>query len=182
MLNKQQQEFISALADDNGHIRPQDVIDAARPEESPIHRMFPWDVGEAAHRHWLDVACRLIRFVKLEIRVDRSIVAVPGYIIDPQRDLRVKRYLDVRLAREDAETSRLALLEELERIAQAIRRAQKVAMALGLQDELAQLLQDVSQLQTKAERRRAERAARQTKRAPRGRKRGGRREGGEARV
>jgi hypothetical protein len=179
MLNKQQQEFISALADNNGHIRPQDVIDAARPDDSPIHRMFPWDVGEAARRHWLDVACRLIRFVKLEIRVDRSIVAVPGYIIDPQRDTRVKRYLDIRLMREDAETARLALLEELERIAQAIRRAQKVAMALGLQDELNRLLQDVSSLQTKAERKRAERAARRT--ASRGRKRG-RREGGEARV
>lgn len=45
----------------DGLIRPADVIDAARAEESPLHPLFTWDDCEAAHQYRLIEARNLLR-------------------------------------------------------------------------------------------------------------------------
>lgn len=43
-----------------GHLRPADVVEAARPEDSPLHKKFEWDDSEAAERYRVWQARQLI--------------------------------------------------------------------------------------------------------------------------
>ena len=59
-------ETLQALADDNdGVLRPADVVVAATPPSSPLHKYFTWDDAKAAHEHRLDQARRLMRVTVL---------------------------------------------------------------------------------------------------------------------
>lgn len=51
----------------DGVIRPVDVVEAARDEESPLHDWFQWDDDEAAHQYRLLQARNLLRvYVNVE--------------------------------------------------------------------------------------------------------------------
>ena len=58
--------FIRNLADDDGLIKPERVVEAARPKTSPIHDQFEWNNTEAAEKYRLLQASELIR-VSVEI-------------------------------------------------------------------------------------------------------------------
>ena len=76
-----QLEALKAIAKrDGGFLRPQAVVDAARPEESPLHGAFCWDDTEAARLYRLDQAQRLIRRFTIEIESDGETVSVPAFI------------------------------------------------------------------------------------------------------
>lgn len=65
---------------DGGLLRPQAVVDAARPKNSPLHGAFCWDDTEAARLYRLDQAQRLIRRFTIEIESDGETVEVPAFI------------------------------------------------------------------------------------------------------
>lgn len=53
----------------DGKVRPVDVVEAARDEDSPLHGYFTWDDSEAANQYRLEEARRLLRvFVVTELR------------------------------------------------------------------------------------------------------------------
>ena len=65
---------------DGGKLRPQAVVDAARPEDSPLHGAFCWDDTEAARLYRLDQAQRLIRRYTVEVERNGDTVSVPVFI------------------------------------------------------------------------------------------------------
>ena len=67
-------------ARDGGFLRPAAVVEAARPENSPLHGAFCWDDTEAARLYRLDQAQRLIRRFTIEIESDGDVVDVPAFI------------------------------------------------------------------------------------------------------
>jgi hypothetical protein len=67
-------------ARDGGLLRPAAVVEAARPENSPLHGAFCWDDTEAARLYRLDQAQRLIRRFTIEIESDGDVVDVPAFI------------------------------------------------------------------------------------------------------
>ena len=76
-----QLEALKAIAKrDGGLLRPQAVVDAARPEDSPLHGAFCWDDTEAARLYRLDQAQRLIRRFTIEIESDGETVDIPAFI------------------------------------------------------------------------------------------------------
>lgn len=76
-----QLDALKAIAKrDGGLLRPQAVVDAARPEDSPLHGAFCWDDTEAARLYRLDQAQRLIRRFTIEIESDGETVEVPAFI------------------------------------------------------------------------------------------------------
>jgi hypothetical protein len=152
MISKAKADFIRTLADATGHIEPGRVVAAARPADSIIHDEFNWDPNAAAMNHWMDTARGLIRFVKLEVMIERQTVIAPYYVPDPEREPKSKRYCSLNSATRDAALAKSILLAELDRIVQLIRRAQQIAAVLGLADELAELLDNVTELKTAAER------------------------------
>ena len=159
MISKQKSDFIRSLAFADGHIDPNRVIEAARDPSCIIHDEFDWDIDSAAQKHWVDQAQSLIRFVKLEVIIERQTVIAPYYVPDPLRPPKSRNYLELTIAGRDRAIAQQVLIAELDRIAAAIKRAKEIAAVLGLTDELDTLLGDVHVLRTAAERRREERTA-----------------------
>jgi hypothetical protein len=55
------------IAERDGTVTPEAVLEDARSEDSPLHRFFEWDDGAAAERYRLDQAAGLIRRYTVEI-------------------------------------------------------------------------------------------------------------------
>jgi hypothetical protein len=159
LLSREKQDFLKSLADVDGRIDPEAVIDAARNPACVLHKDFEWDVSRAAQKHWVHRACELIRFVKLEVRISKQTIVSPYYVVDPEREKKTTTYLELTRASHDRELAEQVLRAELDRIAQCVQRAQKIALVLGMAADLKRLLKDVTALQTKAQRVQAARAA-----------------------
>jgi hypothetical protein len=176
MISKAKADYLRGLADTAGHIDPRRVVDEAKNPANPLFDEFDWDVEAAAEAHWLETARSLIRFVKLEVTIQRQTVVAPYYIVDPLRPPRSRRYLELSRAAHDITIAQQVMTSELERIASQIRRAQEICRVLGMSDELEALLSDITQLKTIAEKRaeeKKEKARRKkgSKKAPRARQR-----------
>lgn len=64
-----------------GRLTPGAVVDAARPEDSPLHKLFEWDDAKAAEAHRLSQARGLIRCVQVVVESSEPtplFVHVPG--------------------------------------------------------------------------------------------------------
>lgn len=61
---------IAALRRDDGTIHPEDIVEAAREEASPLHRYFEWDDSAAAAAWRIEQAQRLLRVTVTLIPVD----------------------------------------------------------------------------------------------------------------
>jgi NTP pyrophosphatase (non-canonical NTP hydrolase) len=177
MISKQKADYIRTLADAAGHIDPNLVVEAAKDPTSPIHDEFVWDTDAAAAAHWVETARQLIRFVKLEVTIQRQTVIAPFYVSDPLRAPKSRRYLELSRAARDIAIAQQVMQAELERIAAAIRRAQQIAAVLGMTEELADLLNDVTMLKTVSEKKAEEKAEKKRRKkrggksTPRGRAR-----------
>lgn len=77
-----QLEALKAIAARNdGLLRPADVVEEARDENSPLHGAFCWDDTEAARLYRLDQAQRLIRKFKVVIEESKGkTIEVPVFI------------------------------------------------------------------------------------------------------
>ena len=53
-------------------LRPEDVVEAAQDEKSPLHRFFTWDEEKAAEEYRLWQARKLIASVTIEIRGEKT--------------------------------------------------------------------------------------------------------------
>lgn len=51
----------------HGHLHPEDVVEAARPANSPLHSKFNWDDTDAAHQYRLWQARQLISITILTV-------------------------------------------------------------------------------------------------------------------
>ena len=155
MISQAKAAFVRGLETADGYIDPDDVVAAARAKTSPIHDEFNWNTDEAAREHWRETARRLIRFVRLETEIQNVTVIAPMYVKDPLPQSR--KYVEITRANADREIAERVMVDELDRIASAIRRAQNVAAVLGLSGRLEAMLADVTRLRTRAERRAVER-------------------------
>lgn len=64
-------ETLEEIREENGgKLRPQDVVDAARAEKSPLHHYFDWDDTHAAEQHRLWQSRQLIKRVRIVIADD----------------------------------------------------------------------------------------------------------------
>lgn len=143
MISADKADLIRSLADPDGYIEPSAVITEARSPRSLLHEDFNWNVQEAAEAHWLETARRLIRFVKLHITIQHREISCVHYVVDPERPPKSKRFIDLTIAAQHRNMAQQILLDEMERITAAVRRAQQVAMVLGLSAQLDALLQDI---------------------------------------
>ncbi len=119
----------------NGRLAPADVVDAARDPESPLHSHFTWDDTEAAEKYRLSQARTLIRTVKLEITVRDVPLSVVGYVRDPDADAKTAGYRSVMSLRSEEDAARAAIVDEMKRVGNAVRRAKGLAAVLGVVDD-----------------------------------------------
>lgn len=68
-----------------GELTPEDVLNDAQDENSPLHTFFEWDDSAAAHQHRLQQARGLIRaVVAVYVRNDRPAMRTRAYVHIPQ--------------------------------------------------------------------------------------------------
>lgn len=130
-----------------GRLRPADVVDAARPADSPLHSHFEWDDGAAAERYRLNQARTLIRSITINVTVREMPVSVVAYVRDPElQDTHDSGYRNVIQLRSEEDNARAVIIEEMKRVASAAQRAKSLAAVLGLTaeiEEIARLAQTV---------------------------------------
>lgn len=68
-----------------GELTPEDVIEDAKHDNSPLHSFFEWDDGEAAHQYRLQQARGLIRaVVAIYVSDDKPAVRQKAYVHIPE--------------------------------------------------------------------------------------------------
>jgi hypothetical protein len=108
-----------------GKLKPHDVVDAARYEDSPLHPAFEWDDSKAAEAHRLWQARTLIRSV--EIIIEAAPEAVPLMV-------------NVRMGGEQYYQSSVVLQNSPDELSAALRDAsERLASAKDSLNRLAQL-------------------------------------------
>jgi hypothetical protein len=123
---------IIALADKNGGLlQPEEVVNAARDPQSPLHTQFEWNVEKAAEQHWLATACQLIRKVRVVVITTELTVPILAPLFGRNADAGGYATLDY-LRQEGGDLARKAAIMEFQKAAAALRHAQRLAIQLGL--------------------------------------------------
>lgn len=129
-------QALQALADRNdGLLTPDAVVAAARPRDSALHGFFTWDNRAAADAHRLNEARTLIRSVRVDIKVDRVIVATPYFVRDPTL-APAQGYRSLGRLQTDSELARETVIAEMKRASGSLARAKAIAVVLGMTEEI----------------------------------------------
>lgn len=144
------EERLQEIADRDGKLSPDAIIEDAQNPESPLHDEFEWDDAKAAQEARRETARRLIRSVKVVIRTEKHSIAVPRYVRTPEASHSEQSYSEAATLRGDYDRAMASFAYEVERAEAAIKRAQKVAYAVGLQDEIEWLTESIVRIKEKA--------------------------------
>lgn len=139
-LTEAQVVRLASLETDDGRLNTAVVIQDAKKKSSPLHSLFQWDLGKAAYAHWTQTAREIIGVVTVLRETHERTIKVPKYAKDPDTK---SGYRSTDALRVDPRSSRQSLIYTLEVAAGHIRRAHDLAAALGLQDQVDDLLQQV---------------------------------------
>jgi hypothetical protein len=120
----------------DGRLIPAEVVSDARDPASPLHAQFEWDDSKAAEAHRLSQARTLIRSVKIEITIRDMPLSVVGYVRDPELETKDAGYRNVMQLRTEEDSARAVIVDEMKRVANAVRRAKTLAAVLGFAEEI----------------------------------------------
>jgi hypothetical protein len=154
-MNKENREAIEKRLQEikercNGDLLVDDVIRDARKPNSPLHGEFDWDVEKAAMEHWRETARQLIRAVQVIVVVGTESIVVPRYIRDPDKPHGEQGYIEPVEIKDDHSKAMAALMYEVDRAESLMERARMVAVALGLEKDIDNILRRIAKLKEKA--------------------------------
>lgn len=120
---------LEAIYERDGAVSPQAVLDAAKPKNSPLHKLFDWDDAAAAEAHRLNQARQLIRV---------AVVMLPQIANSP-----VRQFVSLSSLRKTGGASYLATVDVMADEAQA---AQALADAVTALQSLQKRFRYLPQL------------------------------------
>ena len=131
----------------DGRLNKHDVVDAARDPKSALHRHFTWSDKRCGELHRAEEALSLIESYHVQmVIVDQVIDDLPFYVNDPSKTAKDPGHIALPKLQEDRRLGLIALRNEAERVHSALTRARGIAVALGLQSELENMLIDMSSI------------------------------------
>jgi len=133
-------QAIKELESKEGKVTPQELVDAARNKNHPLHNDFEWDDKKAAQKHRLDTARAIIASVRVVITTETRKINCPGYARDPEAAPNEQGYVSIVRLRDNREMAEEALLAEVGRVQSILERAEEFAHALELEREYAAAL------------------------------------------
>jgi hypothetical protein len=122
-----------------GRLSPNDVVDEAANPDSPLHTYFEWDDTEGARKYRLLQARTLIRTIKVEVTVRDVPLTVVGYVRDPDLPAKEAGYRNVMSLRTEVDSARLAVVAEMRRVSNAVKRAKGLANVLGIDEDIERI-------------------------------------------
>lgn len=138
MANQKVIDKLRELEND-GRLLPSNVVEEARDENSPLHEFFEWEDTIAAEKYRLSQARTLIRSVKISVTVHTIPLTVVSYVRDPELQTKDAGYRNVLSLRSEEDNARAAIVEEMKRVSNAVRRAKSIAAVLGFVDEIERI-------------------------------------------
>ncbi|MEM0143270.1 MAG: hypothetical protein QXL94_04890 [Candidatus Parvarchaeum sp.] len=124
----------------DGFLRPEDVVEAARPESSPLHHYFDWDDSEAAAKWRLEQARRIIRTPV--VIVHSEVEPIRAYVSMKQDRPIKKGYRAVTEVIKEEELRRQLLKQAMEEL-RAFRRKYAILKELcGIMKEIDKLMKE----------------------------------------
>jgi len=129
-------ELTRLAAENDGRLTPDNVVDAATDETSPLHGFFEWDDDAAAHMYRVEQARHLIRSVRVDVTTSHHTVRVPAFVHDPECQRGEQGYVSIRGLASNEDKSRDVVIAEFSRALSALKRARAVAVALGIEDQI----------------------------------------------
>lgn len=148
MMTKEQREAVRVrLAEielaNGGRLTPSAVVADAKAADSPLHAHFEWNVKKAAEAYWIEQARQLITSVRVVYKTDTTAVKAVYYVRDPSATLGEQGYVSTATLRTDADMAREALIAEFTRVADMLRRARELAVALDAAEDVEALIKSV---------------------------------------
>jgi hypothetical protein len=143
---------VLALEDRDGRLVPETVVRVAADPGSPLHSQFEWDDGKAGHAYRIEQARRLIRAVRLIVITETRTISTVHYVRDPSRAEREQGYISVPRLQSDHDAALAMLRLEFARAAACLRRAEDLADALGLRQEVVAVARRVERARRKIDR------------------------------
>jgi hypothetical protein len=126
-----------------GRLQPPEIVEAARPEEAPLHQAFEWDDGVAAEEFRLIQARQLIRAVQV-VQNGQEPRSIYAYVPSQENG-----YEPIEALIQHPDRFVLALNSALEDVSSAQRRVEELREAAGSEpDRLAILTLAAQALQT----------------------------------
>lgn len=139
-------ELTRLARDNDGRLTPDNVVDAAQDEASPLHQCFEWDNDAAAHMFRVEQARHLIRSVRVDVTTSHHTVRVPAFVHDPECERGEQGYVSICQLSSDEDKSREVVIAEFSRAASALRRARAVAMALGIEEQIDDISEQIKRV------------------------------------
>jgi len=134
-----------------GKITPEELVQAARDENSPLHHFFEWDDDKAAEKYRLMQARTLIRSCRLNVTVNKRKLELPYYVRDPEAESTNQGYVETGRLPSQEDLSREVLITEFKRAASQLRKARNLAGYFNLSDEIDELIERITVLHAKVE-------------------------------
>lgn len=132
---------LESLAHD-GRLTPEEVVADAKDPKSPLHSYFDWDDDVAARKYRIAQARTLIRSVRVEVTINDEVLYAPAFTRDPERASNEPGYRTTATLRADGVVARDALLNAAGRAGAHLTRLRPLAAAVGLEGELAGVLDE----------------------------------------
>lgn len=133
-------ELTRLAAEHGGELQPKAVVDAARSEDSPLHKSFDWDDSEAAEKWRLTQARNLIRAVVTYEKVGNKTVETRVFVsLTPDRKENGDGYrLTSSVMSDDAHRQQLLsdAMGEMQRFKEKYRRLSELAKVFAAMDEV----------------------------------------------
>jgi hypothetical protein len=133
-------DYLVSLHRQHGTLTPDVVVEDARRKDSPLHDLFEWDTKKAALAHWHDVARHLIRNVRVTIVNESRTLRAPYFVRDQSLPGNQQGYTTIDRVRGDADLARDTVADECSRALAAFRRASDVAAAVGVDQDIRELM------------------------------------------
>ena len=146
-MNKTELEkILKGIQNKNGGIlRPENVVETARPPKSSLHGFFTWDNSEAAEKWRLEEARTLIRTVTIVNVQDNEVFWTPVFVRDITIPSDEQGYRDIRGISE-MESKMQTLLYELERAEGALKRVLSIADFFGIKNILESIKEKLEEV------------------------------------
>lgn len=133
-------EAIRRLEDENGRVKAEDLVAAARDEAYPLHGDFPWNDAEAAHQRRLDIARQIISSVRTVVTTTTKKVSCVAYVRDPNAGPKEQGYVNVARLRTERDAALSALTAEIARVQTTLERTREIAAGLELEEDFREAL------------------------------------------
>lgn len=114
---------IKRIEQERGPVTPAVLIEGARSDKSPLHKMFEWDDKKAAHEHRLYTARKIIMSLRVVVKQgDQPEPMMVSLRTDDAETERDRAYVTLASIGDDPARRHEYMLRELERIEQLLPR------------------------------------------------------------